>query len=58
MRCRACNVILTNEEESLTYEHGQRIELCTHCLRDSEVGVFFSEEDDELFFSDEVNYDI
>ena len=51
MRCRSCNVILTNEEESLTYEHGQRIELCTHCLRESEVGVFFSEEDDELFLN-------
>lgn len=52
-RCRACNVILTQEEESLTYEHGQRIELCTDCLRDSEVGVFFSEDDDEYFLDTE-----
>ena len=52
MRCRACNVILTQEEESLTYEHGQYIELCTDCLRESEVGVFFSE-DDELYFTED-----
>jgi len=56
MRCRACNVILNNEEESLTYEHGQRIELCTDCLRESEVGVFFSEDDDE-YFLEEGGYD-
>jgi len=48
MQSVQCN-IEHNEEESLTYEHGQRIELCTDCLRESEVGVFFSEEDDEYF---------
>jgi len=44
-RCRACNVILNNEEQSLVYEFGGTIELCTDCLKESEIGVSILEDD-------------
>jgi len=40
MKCRACDVILTDFEATRKYESGEYIDLCNHC--------FFSGVDEEV----------
>ena len=44
-RCKACNTILSMEEESIVYEFGEPINLCTDCIRESDIGAMMTEDD-------------
>lgn len=44
-RCKACNVILSQEEETIVYEFGEPINMCINCIRESDIGVMMTEED-------------
>ena len=44
MHCLSCDIILTNEEESLTYDNGEPIALCTDCF--SQADIYYFNDDD------------
>lgn len=43
--CLSCNKPLTEEEQNLVYTWGEEIELCEHCLEDSEVECILNRHD-------------
>lgn len=45
MHCLSCDKILTSEEESLTYDNGEEISLCTNCFDQADI-YFFNDDDD------------
>ena len=47
MRCLSCNTIMTQEEESRTYDNGDVIGLCSDCF--DEADIYFKDEEDDLY---------
>lgn len=47
MKCKACDVILSDSESSLKYEHGEYIDLCYSCLNEADIYCYETEEETE-----------
>ena len=40
MKCLSCNVVLSDDESVLKFEHGEHIDLCYNCLETTDILVF------------------
>jgi hypothetical protein len=40
MKCLSCNVVLSDDESVLKFEHGGHIDLCFNCLETTEILVY------------------
>lgn len=48
MRCKACNVVLTDKEAVKKDERGEYIDLCNHCLKAVIEDLYPSDENNTL----------